>query len=714
MHAPDHLSADIAFVRDQQDALELIASGASLDEILTVIVERIEAHAPGMRGSVLLLPDGVHLRHGAAPNLPQAYIEAIDGLAIGPSVGSCGTAMWHDRRVVVADIAIDPLWEPYRDAALPHGLRACWSTPLHGSSGRVLGSFAMYYGEPREPTDRDLGLADVASHLCSLAVEHAWSADLLRRRAAEQGAVAAISQRALSGGDLAELMEELVAAVADTLGTQAALFARTAGDALVLRAGRDWPADRVPAPEASVEVPGEHGSWGVLAVGCGPLREDADELVFLRSLANVLAVSAARHRADDELRHRALHDQLTGLPNRSLLMGLLEHAVERAHRSGTAIAVLLLDLDGFKAINDTLGHAAGDELLVRLAPRLQEVVRASDTIARFGGDEFVVVAEDVADERVVVRLGERLLGQVGTPIAVAGATQVLTVSIGAAVGRGADVTAAGLLRDADVAMYEAKRHGGSALRLFDAGMRERVRRRLALAGGLRDAVDRDGLALRFQPVVTLQDRAPVGAEALLRWPGEPDVTPAAFVPLAEDSGLTGALGAWSLDRACATAVAWTGAAADHWVAVNVSARQLASGGLEGLVAGALERHGLAPGRLVLEIAEPVLAEEVGESRRTLRALVDLGVRLAIDEVGHGVPLPQLVRHRVDLVKLDRSYVAALPHDGRAAATIAGVVAMAGELGVEVVATGIETEEQLVAVRDRGCRLGQGFLLGPPA
>jgi GAF domain-containing protein len=218
--------ASFAFARGQQHALELIATGAPLEEVLDYVIQAIEVHASGMRGSVLLLREGVRVEHGAAPNLPREYVELINGMLIGPDAGSCGTAMYEDRRVVVTDIATDPLWRAYRDVALTFGLRACWSTPLHASSGRVIGSFAMYYDDAREPTSRDLALADVASHLCGIAVEHAWSADQLRARAGEQAAVASIGQQALAGIDDYALMQNLVAAVGQTLGAVAGPPAR--------------------------------------------------------------------------------------------------------------------------------------------------------------------------------------------------------------------------------------------------------------------------------------------------------------------------------------------------------------------------------------------------------------------------------------------------------------------------------------------------------
>ena len=708
------------FARGQQAALELIASGAPLEQVLDHIVLTIERHTPGMRGSVLTLPDGRHLRHGSAPNLPADYCAAIDGVEIGPNIGSCGTAMFEDRRVVVTDIATDPLWADFREITLPFGLRACWSTPLHASDGRVIGSFAMYYDEPRRPTAREIELADVASHLCGLAVENAAAAAQLRRRAAEQAAVAHISQRALSGGDLSALSHELVATVSSTLdGAPVALFARDEHGVEHLRAARGWPADLLDTTSVemvTVDVPGPRAIWGTIAVlpGAAPAGHDGGFL-FLRALANVLAAGIERSGAEDQIRHQALHDPLTGLPNRTLLIGLLEHALERERRAGGAVAVLLLDLDNFKLINDSHGHGAGDDVLAQLAPRMHAVVRESDTVGRFGGDEFVIVAEDVEDELGAVGLAERLLAQFDRPFDVDGRPYPLKASIGIALARAGVGTADGLLRDADAAMYLAKAQGGGH-QIFDEAMRERTVARKRLVGALQDALDQTGFQLDYQRVVSLGDKQPVGGEALLRWPGAPRDAPgpANFVPAAEDSGLITPIGAWVLAAACGEAARWPNGTGDRWVAVNVSAQQLGEPGFAASVRQALADHGLAPGRLMLDVTESVLTDDVPGTRGALNELAELGVLLALDDVGTGfASLHRILRLPIHALKIDRALVAGLPGNSHARAVVAGVTAMAHELGKVVIAEGIETHEQLEAVVGFGCDFGQGYLFGRP-
>jgi diguanylate cyclase (GGDEF)-like protein len=414
------------------------------------------------------------------------------------------------------------------------------------------------------------------------------------------------------------------------------------------------------------------------------------------------------------MRHQALHDPLTGLPNRSLLASLLENALERERRSGATVGVLLLDLDNFKLINDSLGHLAGDSLLAALTPRLRRVVRKADVLARFGGDEFVVIAGQLKGEGQAVALAERITRALTRPFVVEGAPHTVSASIGIALAPAGQGTVDGLLRDADAAMYEAKRRGGGAHRVFDADMTHRSVTRLRLVSDLRGAFERDELDLAFQPIVSLRGRAHVGAEALLRWNASagrgrpiPEV-----IAAAEESGLINPLGAWAIDRALGVL-----ARGDTWeyVSVNLSPRQVSSGEVAPLVERLLEQHGVEPRRLVLEITETALFDETGASLATIAALHRLGVLLALDDFGTGFSsLQHLLRFPIDVLKIDRAFISRLPEDRRARAIISSVTAMAHELDKRVVAEGIETATQLEAVRELGCDLGQGFLLGRPA
>jgi diguanylate cyclase (GGDEF)-like protein len=428
-----------------------------------------------------------------------------------------------------------------------------------------------------------------------------------------------------------------------------------------------------------------------------------------------------RKTLERQLSHRATHDALTGLPNRLLLHDRLTQALVRARRSGRLVAVMFVDLDQFKAVNDTLGHAAGDQVLVAVSRRLVRACRASDSVTRFGGDEFVLVVEDVDTLDNVRRIAQRVLDSMTTPIVVDGSELYFGASIGVAVTGGETPAAAaqveGMLRDADTAMYRAKEAGRNTYVVFDPGMRERVANRLALTTALRHAVDRDELRLLYQPQFGCRDDEVVGAEALVRWhnPERGMVPPVEFIEAAEESGVIVEIGAWVLDEACRQAAEWQHTAPRGFtVHVNLSPRQLADANVVPLVRHTLARHGLAPERLGLEITEGALMDDPEVAARTLEQLRDLGVQISVDDFGTGYSsLAYLQRFPVDTLKIDRFFVSRITEDPKTAALVRGIVGLADALGLGTVAEGVETDEQHRAVRDLGCRGYQGFLRARP-
>jgi diguanylate cyclase (GGDEF)-like protein len=413
--------------------------------------------------------------------------------------------------------------------------------------------------------------------------------------------------------------------------------------------------------------------------------------------------------------HQAVHDPLTGLPNRTLFHDRLEHALEIAARRGTRVAVLFLDLDHFKQVNDTHGHAAGDALLVGLARRISGALRGSDTVARFGGDEFAVLLEEVGDEADAMRVAEAVAAGFVRPIEAEGQEHFVTASIGVAVSAPGDVPQT-LLRDADAAMYRAKERGRAGAELFDDGLRARVSRRLQVERELRDALARDELRLALQPLVELPSRRICGAEALLRWehPARGVVAAGDFIRVAEDSGLIVPLGGWVIDAACREAARWRAAGGDLRVAVNLSVRQLAQPGLAAIVADALLRHGLPAWALEFEITESVLIDGAELPRATLMELRDLGVRLMLDDFGTGfASLAYLRRLPLDGLKVDRSFVEGLGRDAEATAIVEAVAGIARGMGLELVGEGVEDPGQLRELERLAAHRAQGFLLGRP-
>jgi diguanylate cyclase (GGDEF)-like protein/PAS domain S-box-containing protein len=583
------------FVEGYTRVLELVTQGAVLTETLSVITRLVEELSDGTRCSIVLVEDG-HLRHGAAPSLPDEYNAAVDGLAVGEGVGSCGTAAHRGEPVIVADIATDPLWDEHRDIALSFGLRSCWSLPITDSTiGDVLASFAVYSDRPRSPTAAELRLLEQVTHLAEIAI--------------------------------------------------------------------------------------------------------------------------ARKRVEEALAHQALHDDLTGLPNRALLLDRLGQALARSRRQQSLVAVLFLDLDNFKVLNDSRGHAAGDDLLRAVSGRLREVIRPSDTVSRFGGDEFVIVTEGVSGSDEAKLMGERVTKAVEAPFLLSTGEVFISVSVGIALA-GEQATPETLLRDADVAMYRAKERGRARTEVFDEKLRVRSRVRFETESDLRRAVDRGELRVEYQPVVAVPDGTVVGAEALVRWqhPERGLILPGEFIPLAEEVGLVMPIGAWVLEESCRQAKAWVDsvpAGTPFTVAVNLSARQLLLPELVDLVVNALERAKLHPLYLRLEITETVLMEDVDFAIERLVGLRDLGVRLAVDDFGTGYSsLTYLRQLPVDLLKIDRSFVEGLGVDPHNSSIVAAVVALAEALGLFALAEGVETRLQVAELKSLGCQFAQGYHYAP--
>jgi len=436
------------------------------------------------------------------------------------------------------------------------------------------------------------------------------------------------------------------------------------------------------------------------------------------SLANAQLLEEQRLLATQNL-YQALHDSLTNLPNRALFLDRVGHALRRRRSSDRHIAVLFLDLDDFKRINDSLGHAAGDEVLVAFAERLRACVRSADTVARFGGDEFAVLVEDVTSSGEATLTTERILKTMNEPFVVGGRSVVLRSSIGIALDDPGLTNAEELVRNADLAMHTAKGAGKGQVGVFEEGMHRDAVERLDLEAEMRRALGVGGFVLHFQPIVTLASRAVVGVEALVRWqhPRHGLLAASSFVPLAERIGILDAIDRWVLAEACRTVQALTAEVAVSprlTMHVNISPVRLQSPGLVDEVAALVAERSIDPPRLVLEITEGVVLRDTEGVLLQLEGLKSLGVRLALDDFGTGFSsLSHLRRFPVDVVKIDRIFIEGLAKDAGAIRLVQAILRMGQGLSLDVIAEGIEQQAQVDTLLRVGCGLGQGYLLSEP-
>jgi len=447
---------------------------------------------------------------------------------------------------------------------------------------------------------------------------------------------------------------------------------------------------------------------------------DETESALLENAARLASIAVQRHRADERMSQLALFDRLTGLPNRAQLLAKLDEGIHQARSLPSTMGVMFLDLDNFKIVNDSLGHAAGDQILLGFADRLNSLVRPGDLVGRFGGDEFVVLLDHVISPDDAASAAERLLEDLRRrPFRIDDSTVFLSVSVGIAVSPNGRDAGEVLLRHADSAMYQAKQRGRSRIEIYDDGLPGRAAARLSLEADLHQALERGEFVLYWQPKVSLATGRIVSAEALLRWdhPERGLLAPDDFVPIAEETELIGRIGGWALEQALEQRARWEaelGADAPWSIAVNVSALQLSAPATTETVMAILQRSDWPPERLVLELTESVLMDEATDAPPALRRLQALGVRIAIDDFGTGYSsLSYLHRFPVDYVKLDKAFVTSIEADGEGSPIARAVVNMAHALGIMVTAEGVETEAQVAGLRALHCDWAQGYHFARP-
>jgi len=576
----------------QQLIMNALADEIPITEIADQLCRRVEQLAPDVVSSVLHVDDCGLIHPLGSPSLPDHFSSAVDGVAIGPDVGSCGSAAFYGEPVLAIDIDTDPRWQPFKAVPLELGLRACWSTPIKAKDGRVIGTFAFYFRECRPPSRWHQRIVDACVHLGAVAIE--------------------------------------------------------------------------------------------------------------------------RKEAQAQIARLAYYDVLTGLPNRSHLRDLISHAIE-ACPAGKNVALAFLDVDNFKDVNDTLGHSAGDELLVQFAQRLRAQIQPGDILGRLGGDEFVVILPN-RDAAEAARVASRITAALVMPLKIGTREVPMSASMGISIYPDNATDIDSLIQQADAAMYQAKRAGRSTHRFFSAEMSGLAKHRLVLSAALRNAIANDALKLHYQPQIRTIDGAIHGVEALARWhdPVLGEVSPAKVVPLAEECGLIEQIGLWSIREACRQMAEWRASGLDiPSVSVNLSPINFQKANLAASVAEILADHGLPAEALMLEITEGVILNERSVAIETMDAVRRLGVGLSLDDFGTGYSsLSRLTQLPIRELKIDRSFMRDIETDPLARAIVTTVVRVGQSLQLAVVAEGVETDGQRNLLSELGCDVVQGFLYAP--
>ncbi|WP_202971808.1 EAL domain-containing protein [Cognaticolwellia aestuarii] len=581
----------------RNNILELIARSSKLSKVLPAVIKGIEHEYPNAMCSILLLDKaGKHLTLGAAPSLPDFYNEAVEGIEIGKGMGSCGTAAYTRKRVIVSDIATHPYWAAWTALAKKAQLAACWSEPIIDNQGNVLGTFAIYHNKISAPKELDFKLIEQFANLARIAIE----------------------------------------------------------------------------------------------------REKANKIIW----------------------QQANFDSLTNLPNRNLLHEHLTTAVDNAKRNQEQLAIIMLDLDNFKDVNDSLGHNAGDILLIDTAKRIKQCLRKNDIVARLGGDEFIIVLVGTSTDSDIDNIGQKLLNTLAQPYTIEQKSVYCTASIGIALYPNDALSIDALLRNADQAMYGAKARGRNSIHYFTENMHINFLKRMEIIQDLRIALTEQQFHLVYQPIVDLTNNRIAKAEALIRWqhPEKGLISPLDFISVAEETGLIVEISEWVFNEVSQQVQKWRNSHCHNlMISINTSPVQYRNKGQQIIAwAKSLLQQNIPPEAISIEITENLLMENQAEVVRALDNIRRQGLTVSIDDFGTGYcSFSYLKNFSIDYLKIDKSFVQNMSVDNKDVALCEAIIVMANKLNIKVIAEGIETEQQREILIEAGCRLGQGYLLARP-
>lgn len=702
----------------QNRVFEMLTEKTPLAIVLDTIARDVERINPTVLCTILLLDDdGKCLRHGAAPSLPDFYVKTIDGSAIGPSAGSCGTAAFTRQRVIVEDIETHPWWEDYRDIARKAELGSCWSQPIFSSNGRVLGTFAIYHRDISVPQASDLELIESEARLTALAIEKTLAESRLEL-------AASVFTHAREG----ILITDVHGKILDVNNTFTDITGFTREEALkqnprLLKSGLHG-AEFFSAMWRRLETDGfwsgeiwnkrKNGDVYAQMMTISAVRDDSGRI---QNYVNLFTDITPLKETQRQLEYIAHYDALTSLPNRVLLADRLKQAISQSHRNNWSIAVLYIDLDGFKSVNDSYGHDVGDELLVVVARQLSTVLREGDTLARIGGDEFIAVLVDLENSQDYEFAIKRLLHSASEPVEVNEHVLRVSASIGVTVYPQDGADADQLMRHADQAMYLAKQAGKNCFHLFDVAKDVAVKTQRESLEHIRNALDRREFVLYYQPKVNMKTGAVIGVEALIRWqhPERGLLPPAVFLPIIENHPISIEVGEWVIETALIQINDWRHQGLDIPISVNVGSVQLQSNNFARRLSELLRAYPeVPPSHLELEILETSALEDVTEVAELMRTCRELGVHFAVDDFGTGYSsLTYLKRLPAELLKIDQSFVRDMLDDPDDLAIVKGVIGLAAAFHRAVIAEGVETVAHGALLLPLGCELAQGYGIARP-